>query len=124
MSDESLDTKREQLFAAAENFIFNGKGVEQQRSLCEAASAYHIKRAETFKTQYGAGAKAQTNGNGAKYVIPFGRSKGTPIGEATVKDLEWVCNALKEKLDDADKARYRAKNAELIEAIEKELGSR
>lgn len=44
--------------------------------------------------------------------------------EAETKDLRWVASALRESLEDPAKERWRAKNAELLEAIEAELGAR
>lgn len=114
-----LDIRREQLYAAAEAFTAD-KSVENQRGLCDAASAYATARfARTPTSQH-----ASTNGNGARYVIPFGSTKGTPIGEATPKDLNFILGRLKEGLDDPGRARWRAKNAELIAAIEQELSTR
>lgn len=57
-------------------------------------------------------------------VVPFGRSKGTPIEDAAVKDLAWVAKALLESIDNPDKQRWRAANVATLEAIEKELGAR
>lgn len=57
-------------------------------------------------------------------VIPFGRSKGTPIGDATTPDLEWVAGALRRSVDDPTKARWRAQNEELLAAVEHELERR
>lgn len=111
-----FDQRREELFGAAESYIFGGKTVELQRLLCDAASAYAKERQAHFKPQQ--------NAEAAKFVIPFGRTRGTPIGEAETKDLEYIVGALRETLDEPEKARFRAKNEELIAAIERELGTR
>lgn len=117
-----LDEKREQLFNAADLFVRGGKQVEEQQRLCEAASAYHYARMEHFKATHAP--KSDTNGSKAKYVIPFGETKGTPIGEAETKDLEYVVKKLREGLDEPDRQKWRARNEELITAIEVELGTR
>jgi len=57
-------------------------------------------------------------------VLPFGRSKGVPIGEAKTPDLEWVAKAVRESLDDPERARFREKNLALLAEIEKELEMR
>ncbi|MCX6951316.1 MAG: hypothetical protein NTV51_03905 [Verrucomicrobia bacterium] len=56
--------------------------------------------------------------------IPFGRSKGKPLSEADDKDLRWVAGAVRKSLDDPAKERWRAKNAELLAAIDAELAGR
>lgn len=116
MSSGLLDQRREELYAAAERFVAGGKAIDAQRGLCDAASAYDKERQAHFRPQ-------QTK-EAAKFVIPFGRTKGTPIGDAETKDLTFIAGRLKEGLDDPDKARYRAKNEELIAAIERELETR
>ncbi|HXU01468.1 MAG TPA: hypothetical protein VN903_10765 [Polyangia bacterium] len=115
-----LDEKREKLFKAAEDFIFNGKSVEAQRVLCDAASAYDRERQATFRPGQAPRPGAEASG----FVIPWGPTKGTPIGEAAVKDLNHVLERLQETLDAPDKARFREKNAALIAAIERELETR
>ena len=45
------------------------------------------------------------------------------MSEADDKDLRWVAGAVRESLDDPAKERWRAKNAELLAAIEAELGA-
>lgn len=116
MSSSMLDQRREVLFAAAEAFVSGGKTEERQRELCDAASKYHQERMAHFK--------GQQNQEASKLVVPFGRTKGTPIGEAETKDLQWVLGKLKENLDAPAAQRYRAKNEELIAGIERELGTR
>jgi hypothetical protein len=120
MAGSDLDQKREALFAAAADFIFKGKAEEQQRGLCAAASAYHEARMAAHRPA----PKQQTNGNGAKYKVPFGRTKGTPISEAETKDLNYIVGRLKEGLDDPNNSRWREKNSELLAAIEAELETR
>jgi hypothetical protein len=116
MSSTLLDQRREELFAAAEAFVAGGKTVELQRTLCDRATDYAKERQAHFKPQQ--------NAEASKLVVPFGRSKGTPLVAAETKDLNWVVAALREKLDDPTKARYRADNERLIAAIERELGTR
>ena len=57
-------------------------------------------------------------------VIPFGRSKGTPIGQADTKDLMWVADALRKSIDDPAKERWVDSNRTLLGAIEFELETR
>lgn len=73
-----------------------------------------------------AGAVTGTNGQKLRSgaVMPFGRSKGVAIEEATTKDLKWTANALSESIIDPDKARWRDANELLLKAIQKELAAR
>lgn len=116
MSSSELDSRREVLFGAAEAFVKGGKTTERQRELCDAASAYDKERRAHFKPQQ--------HQEASKLVVPFGRTKNTPIGEAKTEDLEWVLARLKEKLEDPERARFRADNEKLIAGIERELGTR
>jgi len=67
-----------------------------------------------------------TNGNTLRsgQVVPFGRSKGTPIEEADTKDLQWLAGTMRESIADPAKERFAAKNRELLGAIETELETR
>lgn len=56
--------------------------------------------------------------------IPFGRSKGTSLEEASPNDLRWCADALRKSIDDVTKQRFRAENERALAAIEKELESR
>lgn len=116
MSSSMFDQRRDELFDAAARYEGSPKTVEDQRALCDAASAYHKEREAHFKPKQ--------NAEAAGLMIPFGRSKGTPIGEASKADLEWVLPKMREKLDDPAKQRYRAQDEKLIAAIERELGTR
>ena len=58
------------------------------------------------------------------FAIPFGRSKGTPISQATEKDLEWVADALVRSIADPAKERWKRGNEALLEAIQDELANR
>lgn len=57
-------------------------------------------------------------------MVPFGRSKGQPISEATTKDLEWVASVLRKSIEDPEKARWIESNGTLLAEIELELGGR
>lgn len=111
-----LDQRREELYGAAERFVAGGKTMELQRALCDAASIYDKERQAHFRPKQ--------NQEASKLVVPFGRTKGTLIGEATTKDLNWLLGVMKERLDDPDKVKHRAANEELIAAIERELERR
>jgi hypothetical protein len=67
-----------------------------------------------------------TNGNTLRsgQVVPFGRTKGTPIEEADTKDLQWLAGAMRESIADPAKERFAPKNRELLDAIEAELETR
>jgi len=68
------------------------------------------------------GTNGKTLRSGA--VVPFGRSRGLPIEEATKGDLQWVSGALRESIADPAKARWAPQNRELLAAIEAELETR
>lgn len=67
-----------------------------------------------------------TNGSALRsgQVVPFGRSKGTPIEEADTKDLQWLAGAMRESIADPAKEKWAPKNRELLDAIETELETR
>ena len=56
--------------------------------------------------------------------LPFGRSKGMAISEASVDDIEWVAGKIREGLDDPDKARWREENQRDLAALDHELARR
>lgn len=60
----------------------------------------------------------------ASPVIPFGRAKGGTVRDADDDDLEWVQGALAGMIEDPAKARFRADNIALWEAIDTELRRR
>lgn len=66
--------------------------------------------------------------NGARQlsgvVIKFGKSKGTPIEEATDRDLQWVSEAIAKSVDDPEKARFREQNERELAAIRAEIAYR
>ncbi len=72
------------------------------------------------------GAVKGTRGNTLRsgQVVPFGRTKGTPIEECETKDLQWLLGAVSESVDDESKARWREKNVALRDAIQAELETR
>lgn len=57
-------------------------------------------------------------------VVPFGRSKGTPLKNATTRDLRWVEGCLSESIHDPGKARWKEKNEADLAAIQEELERR
>lgn len=58
-------------------------------------------------------------------LVPFGRSKGKTLDDADTKDLRWLAEvALPGSIADESKARFRASNEELLEAILAELETR
>ena len=98
------------LSAAAKAWAANPKAAEGQ-ALSDAAKA-------------GGAAHAPEKPKASGHVIPFGRSKGTPIEEAETQDLEWVSMRLAESISDPEKARWAASNRALLEAIGAELEGR
>lgn len=69
------------------------------------------------------------NGHGGRQirsgeVCPFGKSKGVPIEELEERDLHFIIKAMQDSLDDPSKDRWREKNEKLLNACEKELGTR
>lgn len=120
MSTGRLDELREKLCQAARGFTDTetllGDVTGATRALCDAASAYAAERQ--------AHAKPTQNSEAAGVVIPFGRSKGTPLAQANEKDLRYVLGIVTDGLDDPAKARFRSKNEALIAAIERELATR
>lgn len=93
------------------------------KALADAADAYA--RARWARNSGSNGVKAST-GPGALsgVVVPFGRSKGTPIEQADTKDLRWVASALAQSIDNPEKARWRDENERTLAAIQRELGTR
>jgi len=51
----------------------------------------------------------------------YGRSKGAPIFGASMGDLEFYANGARRSLNDPGKARWHAKERELLDAIEAEI---
>lgn len=75
------------------------------------------------------GSAAPVRGTGGRQlrsgqVMPFGRSKGVPIEEVEASDLEWVLGRVRESVDDPEKQRWRVANAQLADALQKELATR
>ncbi len=97
-----LEAARLVLFTQAQEFSKNPQEAALQRGLCDAASAY---------------AKARTQMAGGGLTIPFGRSKGTPLADASDKDLAFVLKVSTEGLDNPEKANFRESNLALIKAI-------
>lgn len=60
----------------------------------------------------------------SRYAIPGGREKGTALPDASDATLEWWADRIAADLDAPDKARFRAKNFELLEALRAEQAYR
>lgn len=110
--------------AYAELLAAAGEPVDTHR-LCEAALAYARER-----WSQSTGARARRPEDGSKdgrpvvRLPPFGRQKGQPINDVESKDLRWYLGVVEESLEDAAKAKWHAKNAELAQAIRAELEGR
>lgn len=109
------------LATAATAFAAEALAKPNASALSSAAYAWaeangYVKRGET----------RGTNGNKLRSgkTLPFGRQKGVAIEEVDDENLRWVLGRVRESLDDPSKDRFRAANAELADAIEKELETR
>lgn len=58
------------------------------------------------------------------FLVPFGKSQGTPIEDATKKDLQYLEGSLSRSVDDPEKAQWREKNQALLDGIRAELVTR
>lgn len=116
MAGSTLDQRREELYAAAVNFVAQEKSQPAQRALCEAASAYQYARAEQFRTQH-----AAPPGEDGPVFPGYGRSAGKPIAGASKQDLEFYKRGAEKTLADPGKARYHDKERKLLAAIDAEL---
>ncbi len=83
--------------------------------LCQSAEAF-------AKARWAAKAPAPAKSSG--FVVPFGKSKGTPLSEADKKDLLYLSRVLPESIADETKAKWAEKNRELLSAVEAELATR
>jgi len=50
-------------------------------------------------------------------LAPFGRSKGKPITDIDDNDLAWLTKAIGESVADPEKAKFKAKNQKLLDAL-------
>jgi hypothetical protein len=89
----------------------------QSQALATAADAWAESRG--WRPPREAGAKP-----GGDLVLNFSRSKGKPVSEAATEDLQWVVERLHASIADPEKARFRAKDEALLEAVEAELEGR
>lgn len=53
-------------------------------------------------------------------IAPFGRSKGKPISDISDDDLNWLIGAVSGSVEDPSKANFRAKNEDLLAALDNE----
>jgi hypothetical protein len=58
------------------------------------------------------------------FVMKFGKTKGTPIEDATDRDLQWSSETIAKSIDDPDKARFREQNERELAAIRAEIAYR
>ena len=119
---EAVERTWRALEGAARDYAATGD-MSQAKSLAVAAEAYTRAR---WAANTGKAGTKPSEGRGALsgVVVPFGRSKGVAIEEADAKDLRWVANALGQSIDNPDKARWRDDNERVLDAIQKELGTR
>jgi hypothetical protein len=57
-------------------------------------------------------------------VMKFGKGKGTPIEQASDRDLEWYGDAIAKSVDDPEKSRYREGNERELAAVRAEVARR
>jgi hypothetical protein len=120
MSDILRAAAWTELVEAADGRKAQGDGlVQKARDTALSAAAKEWARASGWREP-----RAETTTGGDVPVLPFGRAKGTPITEATVKDLEWTAGALGRSIDDETKARWREDNVRLRDAIMAEVERR
>lgn len=70
----------------------------------------------------GPGASRGQGASGGLVFPNYGRSKGQPVKGASRQDLEFYRNGCERTLNDPSKARFHAKERELLAAIDEELG--
>ncbi len=119
--EEALTAAKKTLSDAAKTYSASGLLADDVRkaawgALCASAEAF-------AKAQWALKAPPRSSTSSGK-VIPFGRSKGTPLHEAEKKDLEWFASILPESIADPAKAKYSGQNQELLDAVLAELGTR
>jgi len=100
---------------AATRDIFDGK------ALREAATADARAR---YIEKTGKGGTTEKRGPRSEVVLPYGKEKGVLLHVASTGNLKWVLSTTRENIDKPEKARYRADNIALAEAIEAELATR
>lgn len=107
-----------QLCEAATQYSANPKDEAFRGGLHRAAQVYATSCAPPK-----VGPSAQTREAHGE-LIPFGRSKGQPVGQASTSDLQWVAQALRNSIADAGKARWVESNQKLLDVVERELATR
>lgn len=70
------------------------------------------------------GASASPMAAGGGLTIPFGKNKGTPLAQATDRDLQYVAESCVKTLNDSAKARWHPKERVLLAAINEVLKSK
>jgi hypothetical protein len=108
------------LSGAALGHAANPEDLALKKELADAADAYSKARTAARGATGAKPAQAGVSG----VVMPFGRSKGVAIEQATVNDLRWVASALAQSIDNPDKARWRDENQRVLDAIQRELDKR
>ncbi len=108
---------------AAKAFASDERNDGYRTGLHSTARAYAATCAPLPSAQPRTGPSKQTR-EAHGMVVPFGRSKGTPIGQADTRDLEWVAQALRNSIEDAGKVRWREDNERLLGVVTSELATR
>lgn len=110
----TLEEARSELLSAALPITHDTwNDVHLIKALCEAASAYAAARASSAPSR-------PAVASGAVFP-PYGRSKGAPVAGASEGDLRFYHAGCLRTLEDPTKARWHAKEKELLAAIEAEM---
>ncbi len=100
--------------------------------LSNAAISYAAQKDSTTGAELVAAAEAHTKAVWAAkappvasgLVMPFGKTKGTPIAQCDDRDLKYLLRVLPESIADDAKSQWRTKNEELLAAVESEMSRR
>lgn len=86
------------------------------------AGQAEIKAALASRPAVAAPSAPRSTGGGGSGVLPnYGRAKGQPIVGASIGDLEYYAAGCRRSLDNPDKAKWHAKERDLLAAIEAEI---
>jgi hypothetical protein len=96
---------------------------EEQATKRLAAAALEYARVR-WSAKTGSNGRKDAKPSTSTVALPFGRSKGKPIGEASTGELRFVLGVVEESIDDESKARWRASNISLRDSVRAELANR
>lgn len=110
--------------AAYSNMIVNGvtRLLGIRGMTWERLDELGIKRGDTQKVEYSAGAKG--GGASGEFTVKFGNCKGHPISTWSDADLNWYGDAFRRDIADPAKAQYQANAKKQLAAVEAEMSRR